>query len=90
MDAAVEAGKKPVAPKGRQISGSASSASTRPNPAGRSGTYQSATRSSAARKHEKGPGDLGVTGMNGGGDGKRNVSKGNMGVKSDGVAKASC
>jgi hypothetical protein len=78
MEAAVEAGKKP-APTGRQSSSSAGGN-------GQSRTYQSPTKSSVARKHEKGLSDVGVARVNEGGDGKK--QKPAPTVKADGVPKA--
>lgn len=97
MDAAVEAGKKPAAPTGRQISGAASSASTRPSARGNGNSYQSPTKSSAARKQEKGLPDFAIASEEGkthrskgsvSGEGRKYAPRDSVSGKSEGVPKA--
>jgi len=98
MDAAVEAGKKPANTNtaARQTPGMASpippasehkshQKASSGGANGKSRAYQSSTKSSAARKHERGLSDVGP---NGNGEGKKYGSKTSTGGKGDGVPKA--
>jgi hypothetical protein len=80
MEAAVEAGRKPAA-TGRQPSSSAGAP-------GQPKMYQSSTKGSVARKHEKGSSDVGIVRVSEGADGKKPKSATAAAVKGEGVPKA--